>query len=365
MKLKMKISRKKAFTLVEILIAISIISILAVVSIISLNNSRASSRDAKRMADVRQMQTALRMFYNDYKRYPTTAEWGTKLATGTNVYLEKIPPAPAVADGECGASSTSYIYESDGKTYTLKFCTGSKVGDFVAGFKKATPDGIKKIECNDFGNNDLITWLKFDNDFVDYSKTSMIGTGYNVSFSENRASEANSSFLSDGNNGYIDFGDNSALDFGTSDYTISVWIKSPWVYLGPWSGVIGKGLTTSAPLFTWAILTQSTATNIVRFDAVNDVTGFYVSMSSGVLNDGWNNIVVTRNGLTNKLYVNGVLKATKVTTSVINFNNSYSFQVANRPNGTNTRFNNPIDDVCIYSKSFSESEVLEFYNTLK
>lgn len=56
---------KKAFTLVEILVTLSVISILAVSSIITLNNSRANSRDAKRLADIKQIQTALRMYYND------------------------------------------------------------------------------------------------------------------------------------------------------------------------------------------------------------------------------------------------------------------------------------------------------------
>lgn len=133
---------KKAFTLVEILVAISVISILAVSSIVTLNNNRANSRDTKRLADVKQIQTALRMYYNDYKTYPTTAEWGTRLATGSNVYLEAIPQAPAVSEGACGTSSQAYIYESDGKTYSLKFCTGNKVGDFVAGLKEASPSGI-------------------------------------------------------------------------------------------------------------------------------------------------------------------------------------------------------------------------------
>lgn len=133
---------KKAFTLVEILVAISVISILAVSSIVTLNNNRANSRDTKRLADVKQIQTALRMYYNDYKAYPSTAEWGTRLATGSNVYLDVIPQAPAVSEGDCGTSSRAYVYESDGKTYSLKFCTGNKVGDFVAGFKEASPDGI-------------------------------------------------------------------------------------------------------------------------------------------------------------------------------------------------------------------------------
>lgn len=135
-------NNKLAFTLIEILVAVAVIGIISTVAVVLLNTGRAGSRDTKRLADINRIQTALRMYYNDYKTYPTTAEWGTKLATGSNVYLEKIPVAPQTSEGDCGASSSSYIYESDGSTYTLKFCLGTKVGDYVAGFKEATPDGI-------------------------------------------------------------------------------------------------------------------------------------------------------------------------------------------------------------------------------
>ncbi|OIO06909.1 hypothetical protein AUJ35_03135 [Candidatus Falkowbacteria bacterium CG1_02_41_21] len=65
---------KKAFTLIELLVVIAIIGILATVSIISLSNARAKSRDAKRAGDMKQVQTALELFFNDNNRYPTATE---------------------------------------------------------------------------------------------------------------------------------------------------------------------------------------------------------------------------------------------------------------------------------------------------
>ena len=37
----------------------------------SLNTARAKARDAKRVAEIRQIETALAMYYNDYGNYPS------------------------------------------------------------------------------------------------------------------------------------------------------------------------------------------------------------------------------------------------------------------------------------------------------
>ena len=66
---------KKAFTLIELLVVIAIIGILATISIVSLSNARAKSRDAKRAGDMKQVQTALELFFNDKGRYPSASEW--------------------------------------------------------------------------------------------------------------------------------------------------------------------------------------------------------------------------------------------------------------------------------------------------
>ncbi len=70
-------SNKKAFTLIELLVVIAIIGILATISVITLSNARSKSRDAKRAGDIKQVQTALELFFNDQNRYPTAEEWAT------------------------------------------------------------------------------------------------------------------------------------------------------------------------------------------------------------------------------------------------------------------------------------------------
>lgn len=58
------------FTLIELLIVISIIGILAGLLFINFGGVRERGRDAARKNDLRQLKTALRLYYNDYQRYP-------------------------------------------------------------------------------------------------------------------------------------------------------------------------------------------------------------------------------------------------------------------------------------------------------
>ncbi len=100
-------NNKSGFTLVELLVVIAIIAILATLAIVALQQARKSARDAKRIADIRQMQTALELYYNDWGQYPDAL--GTSIASGTYVYMNQVPTVPTPADGDCGASNT-YTY---------------------------------------------------------------------------------------------------------------------------------------------------------------------------------------------------------------------------------------------------------------
>jgi type II secretion system protein G len=61
---------RQGFTLIELLVVIAIIGLLASIVLVALNNARVKSRDAKRIADIRQIQTALELYYSDNGSYP-------------------------------------------------------------------------------------------------------------------------------------------------------------------------------------------------------------------------------------------------------------------------------------------------------
>ena len=62
---------QKGFTLIELLIMIAVIVLLSALAVTSLNNTRKSTRDAKRISDVQQIRAALDKYYGENKDYPT------------------------------------------------------------------------------------------------------------------------------------------------------------------------------------------------------------------------------------------------------------------------------------------------------
>ncbi|MEI6835477.1 MAG: prepilin-type N-terminal cleavage/methylation domain-containing protein [Candidatus Falkowbacteria bacterium] len=139
---------KKGFTLIELLVVVAIIGLLATLSMVALNNARARSRDAKRVADVKQMQTALELYFNDQGTYPSAVPTsGTTIASGTVVYMNKVPVPPLPVDGtSCPANPTAYTYgqTDSGRSYTIAYCLGNTTGGIAGNVvSTATPAGIK------------------------------------------------------------------------------------------------------------------------------------------------------------------------------------------------------------------------------
>ena len=66
----MNLKNTRGFTLIELLVVIAIIGILSSVVLASLNSARQKSRDARRIADVKQLQTALELYYDTNTPYP-------------------------------------------------------------------------------------------------------------------------------------------------------------------------------------------------------------------------------------------------------------------------------------------------------
>lgn len=143
---------KKGFTLIELLVVIAIIGLLSTLSILALNQARARARDAKRIADVKQIQTALEMYYNAEGDYPDDITTGSPIQdTSGNIYLAAVPAPPSPFDGaNCPDDQPDYTYADSGSgaagsaSYTIQYCLGATINNVTGDtLQTASPAGIK------------------------------------------------------------------------------------------------------------------------------------------------------------------------------------------------------------------------------
>lgn len=97
----LQLKPKRGFTLIELMIAISIIAILSAVGLVTYNSTRMIARDAKRKADLRAISQALELFYAEYKRYPCSGNASTNSAATS--WLSDSNVANCVSSGVTGS----------------------------------------------------------------------------------------------------------------------------------------------------------------------------------------------------------------------------------------------------------------------
>lgn len=145
-------NKKPGFTLIELLVVIAIIGILATLAVVSLQQARKNARDVKRVADIKQIQTALELYFNDQGYYPASTSVTSSISYGPFVYMATLPKAPLPADGNCSSDSNQYVYSEQGAdngSYSISFCLGSKTGSLEGESKCAFPGGIYNFSCTE------------------------------------------------------------------------------------------------------------------------------------------------------------------------------------------------------------------------
>jgi prepilin-type N-terminal cleavage/methylation domain-containing protein len=152
----MKRSQSKGFTLIELLVVIAIIGLLSTLAVVALNSARQRSRDAKRVSDIRQIQTALELAFSESNNYP--AESNAVLGTATEdvlcnngsasfqgdtsgcttIYMGLVPSNPTPN----GAAYT-YTSASNSGQYWITFSLEGATGQLGAGANCANQNGIQ------------------------------------------------------------------------------------------------------------------------------------------------------------------------------------------------------------------------------
>ncbi len=102
------------FTLVELLVVISVIGILAAISLVSFTTSQRQARDTQRKSDIKQYSTALEGYANATNGLYPSHTATISLTAGNNVLCSDLSLTNCPGDPKTGDASFVYKYVSNG-----------------------------------------------------------------------------------------------------------------------------------------------------------------------------------------------------------------------------------------------------------
>jgi general secretion pathway protein G len=95
------IRKLKGFTLIEVMIVVSIVVILAILAMFMLTSNLTKSRDGKRKADLDRLKIAFEEYYGDQNAYPDTSMITNCGGDELRPYLPTIPCDPKTKKPYC------------------------------------------------------------------------------------------------------------------------------------------------------------------------------------------------------------------------------------------------------------------------
>jgi len=156
--------RNKGFTLIEVLIVVGIIGLLASVVLSGLGSVRSRGRDARRAADLRQVQQGLELYYTRFQQYPNGTSWDnlrTQLREA-DIGITNISNDPSCGDS-CPSEQNYQYFSTNGEEYILQALLEDKESplakdsygrlqddDQIAGSKCGLPSGDRYYYCVKF-----------------------------------------------------------------------------------------------------------------------------------------------------------------------------------------------------------------------
>ncbi|WP_289024433.1 PKD domain-containing protein [uncultured Salegentibacter sp.] len=161
--------------------------------------------------------------------------------------------------------------------------------------------------------------------------------------------------------------DNEFFNFGTSNYSVSLWIKTDNTSkMMVWQESGANGAKDNQ---SWLRIGDNTSDRLIRF-AIEDPTGGKIlnigeaEVPLGVSDNQWHHVVTVRDGVTTRVYVDGEMVKEDSAPDLKHVSNEQNFKIGVQEQEGNFHsfFKGLLDDLVIYNRALTAEEVVELYN---
>jgi hypothetical protein len=215
----------------------------------------------------------------------------------------------------------------------------------------------------------LVAYYPFNGNANDESGNGNNGIVYGATLTTDRFGNANHAYSFDGISNYIIVTDGSQFNF-SNILSVSLWVKPKSTQVAH-AALIDKSHSHGSNGWiqkSWAIQQTENDTNVYYFNFQNNNTAFYNNRFSLEQNI-WTHVFIVKENNIIKIYINNKLIATSVEGSVnIDTNGDKPLLIGSINNtigsvkSTDRHFNGMIDDIRIYNRVLSDSEIQAIYN---
>jgi pimeloyl-ACP methyl ester carboxylesterase len=211
-------------------------------------------------------------------------------------------------------------------------------------------------------NNGLVAYYPFNGNANDASGNGNNGVVYDTILTTNRFGTANAAYDFNGSSSYIDIPQNLALNNLTANFTLSAWIYQRSAQPNGYR-IIDKCPAGLPDGWTFDTCDNNTGRKVRIQGAANNALNVIGNTEYSLMT--WHHVVTTVSGTIGKVYLDGNLDGTgnvgNIPANVLDIFIGRAHP--NNGSGETEWFNGIIDDVRIYNRALSDSEIQQLYSS--